>query len=91
MKTKPETPKPKKSPAAKPDMRAEYDFSTGVRGKYVRKYTQGANVVVLEADVARVFKDSAAVNAALRTLLPKRTSAPSLAVREKPPRYKPPR
>jgi hypothetical protein len=31
------------------DMRAEYDFSGGVRGKYAERYAQGTNVVVLEA------------------------------------------
>ena len=34
-------------------MRAEYDFSRGVRGKYSRRYAQGTNVVVLQPDVAR--------------------------------------
>jgi len=35
------------------EMRAEYDFSRGVRGKYFRRYHRGANVVVLEPDVAK--------------------------------------
>ena len=43
---------------AEPEMRAEYDFSRGVHGKYVRRYAQGANVVVLEADVAKVFPNA---------------------------------
>lgn len=47
------------------DMRAEYDFRGGIRGKYVARYP----VVVLDPDVAAVFKDSEAVNAALRSLL----------------------
>ena len=53
-------------------MRAEYDFdySTAVRGKYYRRLLkEGANVVVLDPDVARAFRDSAAVNEALRSLL----------------------
>jgi hypothetical protein len=53
-------------------MRREYDFdySTAVRGKYYRRLlTEGANIVVLEPDVARVFRSSAAVNDALRSLL----------------------
>ena len=49
-------------------MRQEYDFSTGVRGKHHQAYRRGTNVVLLEPDVAEVFKDSAAVNAALRAL-----------------------
>jgi hypothetical protein len=54
--------------AAEPEMRGEYDFSRGVRGKYVRRYAQGANVVVLEADVARMFPSAEAVNDSLRAL-----------------------
>ena len=54
--------------AAEPEMRAEYDFSRGVRGKNARRYAQGANVVVLEADVAKVFPNAEAVNDSLRAL-----------------------
>ena len=53
-------------------MRPEYDFdySKAVRGKYYRRiFKGGANVVVLEPDVAKAFRDSAAVNEALRSLL----------------------
>ena len=53
---------------AEPEMRGEYDFSRGVRGKYARRYAQGANVVVLEADVARAFPNAEAVNDSLRAL-----------------------
>ena len=49
-------------------MRDEYDFSGGVRGKYAERFAKGSNVVVLDAAVARVFPDSASVNAALREL-----------------------
>ena len=54
------------------EMRPEYDFdySTAVRGKYYRRLLkEGANVVVLDPDVARSFRSSAAVNEALRSLL----------------------
>ena len=54
------------------DMRPEYDFdySTAVRGKYYRRLLkEGANVVVLEPDLAEAFRTSAAVNEALRSLL----------------------
>jgi hypothetical protein len=54
--------------AAETEMRAEYDFSRSVRGKYARRYAQGTNVVVLEADVAKVFPNAAAVNDSLRAL-----------------------
>ena len=54
------------------DMRPEYtfDYATAVRGKYYRRLLkEGANVAVLEPDVANAFRDSASVNAALRSLL----------------------
>ncbi len=41
----------------------------GVRGKYSAEYTKGTNVVLLEPDLAKVFHDSEAVNAALREYL----------------------
>jgi hypothetical protein len=56
-------------------MRAEYDFSGAVRGKYYKRYLQSTNVVVLEPDVARRFKNAEAVNEALRSLM--RPSTPS--------------
>ena len=51
------------------EMRAEYDFSVGVRGKPYRAYQQGTNVVLLEPEIAEVFKDSESVNHALRMLM----------------------
>ena len=51
------------------DMRPGYDFSGGVRGKHHSAYREGTNVVLLEPEVARVFRDSAAVNRALRMLI----------------------
>ena len=54
--------------SASSEMRGEYDFSRGVRGKYARRYAQGANVVVLEPDVARAFPSTEAVNSSLRAL-----------------------
>ena len=56
-------------------MRAEYDFSKGVRGKYARRFAQGTNIVVLDPDVAEVFPDSTSVNDALRALLAVATRA----------------
>jgi hypothetical protein len=51
------------------EMLDEYDFSEGVRGKYVDRFPKGSNVVVvLEPDVAEIFKDSESVNRALRDL-----------------------
>ena len=51
------------------EMRPEYDFSNGVRGRHYESYRKGTNVVFLEPDVARVFKDSESVNRTLRSLL----------------------
>ncbi len=50
------------------DLQPEYDFSAGVRGKYFRRYQRGANVVVLEPDVARFFPNAETVNDSLRAL-----------------------
>ena len=54
------------------DMRAEYnfDYSKAVRGKYYKRILKdGANVVVLEPDIAKAFPNSDAVNDALRVVL----------------------
>ena len=37
------------------EMRPEYDFSGGVRGKYYEAYMQASNVVILDPDVAEIF------------------------------------
>ena len=61
-----------KNSSSEDDMRPEYDFdySVAVRGKYYRRLLkEGANVVVLEPDVAKIFRGSASVNEALRSLL----------------------
>ncbi|HEV7588452.1 MAG TPA: hypothetical protein VGO40_10085 [Longimicrobium sp.] len=50
------------------EMRAEYDFRGGVRGKYAERYARGTNMVLLDPDVAEVFPDPASVNRALRAL-----------------------
>ena len=54
-------------------LRREYDLAKlkgGVRGKYVARYKQGTNLILLSPDVARHFPDEQAVNAALRALIP---------------------
>ncbi len=50
------------------EMKPEYDFSGGVRGRYYEAYIQSSNVVILDPDVAEIFRDSASVNEALRLL-----------------------
>ncbi len=47
-----------------------FDYSKAVRGKYHKRLlAEGANIIMLEPDVAKEFVDSAAVNDALRSLL----------------------
>lgn len=73
-----------KSRSNSDELRPEYDFdySKAVRGKYYKRLLKGgANVVVLEPDVARAFRDSAAVNDALRSLLQVARFSRRLAVR----------
>jgi len=53
-------------------MRAEYDFSDGVRGKYAERFKDGSNVVVLDPDLAEKFPTTESVNKALRVYLKKR-------------------
>ena len=58
------------------EMRPEYDLRGGVRGKFYEQYKQGTNVVLLEPDVAKVFRDSETVNKALRVYLSEHGSPP---------------
>lgn len=51
-------------------LRAEYDFSKGVRGVTARRYAEGVNVVAIDPAVLDVFPDAKAVNEALRALAP---------------------
>lgn len=59
------------------DMRNEYNFSRGERGKYARRYREGSNVVVLDPDVAAAFPTPEAVNKALRAEISKADSEAS--------------
>ena len=55
------------------ELRAEYKLSdfktTGVRGKHVKRYRAGTNLVLLTPDVARAFPTDKAVNDALSGLI----------------------
>jgi len=54
------------------ELRTEYDFdySKAVRGKYYRRLIEeGSNVIILDPDISKAFRDSASVNKALRSLL----------------------
>ncbi len=65
--------KTKSGSGAPDDLRPEYDLHSllrrGVRGKYVQRYLQGTNLVLLAPDVARAFPDGTAVNEALRLVI----------------------
>jgi hypothetical protein len=67
----------KKLPAKRKtaEMRAEYDFSRGVRGKYAAQYRRGTSVVLLDSELTEAFPDSKSVNDALRALLANRKRA----------------
>ena len=55
------------------ELRPEYDLRrllrTGVRGKYAKRYQAGTNLVLLDPDVRRAFRDGKAVNDALRLVM----------------------
>jgi hypothetical protein len=64
------------------DMRPEYkrsDFGSLVRGKYAQRLRESSNVVVIEADLARIFPNARAVNTALRRRLRKPKSSAEYA------------
>lgn len=54
------------------ELRKEYDLSKlngGIRGKYVERFREGTNLVLLSPDVAKHFPDGQSVNQALRRLI----------------------
>ena len=54
------------------DLRPEYrreDLAKGVRGKYLKAYRAGTNLVLLRPEVAKAFPTEEAVNDALRSLI----------------------
>ena len=54
------------------DLLPEYALSQlkgGVRGKYYRQAAAGTNLMLIEPDLAEVFRDAESVNRALRLLL----------------------
>ena len=44
-------------------------LGTGVRGKYLKHFAQGSNVVVLQPEILKAFPTSVAVNKALASML----------------------
>jgi len=70
------------------ELRAEYkrsDFGELVRGKYAGRVAASCNVVVLDPQVARVFPNERAVNAALRSLIAVATMSARLTRRSRRP------
>jgi hypothetical protein len=54
------------------DLRLEYsreELGKGVRGKFLKSYNKGTNLVLLNPEIAKAFSSSAAVNEALDGLL----------------------
>ncbi|MFZ5452088.1 MAG: hypothetical protein ACOZF2_09505 [Thermodesulfobacteriota bacterium] len=55
------------------DLRPEYDlselFKEGVQGKYAHRFREGANLVLLDPDIAEAFPSDEAVNTALRLVM----------------------
>jgi hypothetical protein len=54
------------------ELRAEYSQASlgkGVRGKYLKDYLRGTNLVLLTPEVARAFPSEKAVNDALSSLI----------------------
>lgn len=60
----------------------ETDLSAAVRGKYYERAVAASNVVLLEQDVARVFRDSAVVNQALREYLNEHGAPPEVPAKK---------
>lgn len=58
--------KEKTDSESRDDLRPEYDFRNGVRGRYADRVPEGARLVWLEPDVAHAFPTAEAVNEALR-------------------------
>ena len=49
------------------EMRAEYDFSKGVRNPYAAKFKKGSNVVLIEPEIFKAFPSEEAVNSVFVT------------------------
>jgi len=63
----------KRENKADDELRPEYDLRQllkgGVRGKYAKRYHAGTNLVLLDPDVRKAFRDERAVNDALRLVI----------------------
>ena len=56
------------------DMKNEYDFSRGVRGKYAKRVRRDCVTVSIDPELSKEFPTTQAVNDALRELLRRRSA-----------------
>ena len=69
------------------DVRPEHDLTQlkgGIRGKYYQQASAGANLVLIEPELARVFPDTDSVNRALKLLVDTAAAAASRRRRRAP-------
>ncbi len=62
----------------KDTLRDEYPedlIKSGTRGKYVKRYREGTNLVLIDPDLHKIFPDSESVNRALRDYVSKKGTA----------------
>jgi hypothetical protein len=68
-----EEPMKKRGDKATDELRPEYDMRQllkgAVRGKYAKRFHSGTNLVLLEPDVRKAFRDERAVTEALRLVI----------------------
>ena len=57
------------------------ELGKGVRGKYLKHFVQGSNVVVLQPEIQKAFPTSEAVNKALASMLAFAQETQDLTVR----------
>ncbi len=63
----------------KDKLREEYSeelIKSGVRGKHVKRFREGTNMVLIASDLHEFFPDSEAVNKALREYLEQHQTIP---------------
>jgi len=55
------------------ELRPEYDLRRllrgGIRGKYAKRYHAGTNLILLDPEIRKAFRDERAVNDALRLVV----------------------
>ncbi len=55
----------KKLQSEKDDMLSEYDFRSGVRGKYAKRFANGTNLIKIDPSLLSIFPNSESVNLVL--------------------------